>query len=62
MFDLISAKRRLAAVDMARQLLQEAADWLNGADVKNVRVAKAMAMIRTELTDYHHVTEYAIRK
>ena len=61
-FDIVCAQRRLAAVDQARQKLDEATQWLVGADVKNVRVAKAMAMVRKELTDYHHVTEYAIRK
>lgn len=62
MFDLEQAQRRLEAVDRARQLLAEASEAIAEADVKNVRVAKAMAMCRKELTDFHHVVEYSIRK
>jgi hypothetical protein len=61
-FDLGSARTRLEAVDVARSHLEKAAEALLGAKVKNVRVNKAMAMCRKELTDFHHVVEYSIRK
>ena len=62
MFELECAQRRLEAVERARELLEEAAQTIEDADVRNARVAKALAMCRRELADYRHVTTYAIRK
>jgi molybdopterin biosynthesis enzyme len=62
MFDLEDAQRRLVAVQEARRLVAEAVDLLAGADVKNVKVARAVILCRKELADYEHTTNYAIRK
>ena len=62
MFEIDDARKRLVATDTARALLEQVTEELVAAGVQNVRVAKAIIACKKELSDYHHVTEYSIRK
>lgn len=61
-FELDQAEKRLQAVEEARMLLDQAASILVRAKVKNSGVAKAIIMCKKELTDFRHMTNFAIAK
>ena len=61
-FEMENAQRRLAATEHARMLLNQVTTVLTSADVRNARVVNALVICLKELSDYKHVTEYAIHK
>jgi len=61
-FELAQAQRRLAATEHARMLLSQALAVLHAAGVKNAGVLSTLIACQEELSDYKHVTLFAIRK